>query len=110
LATRGNAENLAEAVEGASPCVLQRVLTEARWDDAAATRRLQQSLAPRLTHPDAVWTVHDSGFPKQEKKSGGRRPAVLRRAGQGGQLLGGPTPGFGRSPKARGGAAPKGEL
>jgi SRSO17 transposase len=70
-AERGNAENLAEAVDGASPRVLQRFLTEARWDDAAVTRRLQQDLAPRLTHPDAVWAVDDSGFPKQGKKSVG---------------------------------------
>jgi len=70
-AERGNAENLAEAVEGASPRVLQRFLTEARWDDEAVTRRLQQDLGPRLTHPDAVWAVDESGFPKQGKKSVG---------------------------------------
>jgi SRSO17 transposase len=70
-AERGNAENLAEAVEGASPRVLQRFLTEARWDDPVVTRRLQQVLAPRLAHPDAVWAVDESGFPKQGKKSVG---------------------------------------
>jgi SRSO17 transposase len=70
-AERGNAENLAEAVEGASPRVLQRFLTEARWDDEAVIRRLQQALAPRLTHPDAVWAVDENGFPKQGKKSVG---------------------------------------
>jgi len=70
-AERGNAENLAEAVEGASARVLQRFLTEARWDDSAVTRRLQQDLARRLIHPDAVWAVDDSGFPKQGKKSVG---------------------------------------
>jgi SRSO17 transposase len=70
-AERGNAENLAEAVERASPRVLQRFLTEAGWDDAAVTRRLQQELAPRLHHPDAVWAVDESGFPKQGKQSVG---------------------------------------
>jgi SRSO17 transposase len=70
-AERGNAENLAEAVVGASPRVLQRFLTEARWDDQAVTRRLQQVLAPRLAHPDAVWAVDESGFPKQGKQSVG---------------------------------------
>ena len=70
-AERGNAENLAEAVEGASARVLQRFLTEARWDDTAVTCGLQQELAPRLTHPEAVWAVDDSGFPKQGKKSVG---------------------------------------
>src|SRR5262245_44314332 len=70
-AERGNAENLAEAVEGASPRVLQSFRTEAWWDDQAVTRRLQQVLAPRLAHPDAVWAVDESGFPKQGKKSVG---------------------------------------
>jgi SRSO17 transposase len=68
---RGNAENLAEAVEGASPRVLQRFLTEAKWDDQAVTRKLQESLAPRLADPEAVWIVDGSDFPKQGKKSVG---------------------------------------
>jgi SRSO17 transposase len=68
---RGNAENRAEAVEGASPRVLQRFLTEAKWDDRAVTRQLQAYLAPRLTHPEAVWIVDGSDFPKQGKKSVG---------------------------------------
>src|SRR5262249_49661959 len=70
-AERGNAENLAEAVAGASPRVLQRFLTEARWDDEAVTRRLQQELAPHLQHRDAVWAVDESSVPKQGKKSVG---------------------------------------
>ena len=36
-AERGNAENRAEAVEGASARVLHRFSTEARWDDPAVT-------------------------------------------------------------------------
>jgi SRSO17 transposase len=68
---RGNAENLAEAVEDASPRVLQRFLTEAKWDDQAVTEALQQYLAPRLADPEAVWIVDGSDFPKQGKKSVG---------------------------------------
>ena len=68
---RGNAENLAEAVEDASPRVLQRFLTEAKWDDQAVTAALQQYLAPRLTDLEAVWIVDGSDFPKQGKKSVG---------------------------------------
>lgn len=68
---RGNAENLAEAVEGASPRVLQRFLTEAKWDDQAVLRTLQEQLAPRLAAPEAVWIVDGSDFPKQGKKSVG---------------------------------------
>ena len=37
---RGNAENLAEIVEEASPRVLQRFHTEAKWADRAVTRQL----------------------------------------------------------------------
>src|SRR5579863_7157190 len=67
---RCNAENLSEVVD-ASARVLQRFLTEAGWDDEAVIKRLQAYLAPRLEHPEAVWAVDESGFPKQGKKSVG---------------------------------------
>jgi SRSO17 transposase len=67
---RRNAENVSEAV-AVSARSLQRVLTEARWDDAAVTAHLQAYLAPRLNHPGAVWVVDESGVPKQGKKSVG---------------------------------------
>jgi SRSO17 transposase len=67
---RCNAENLSEVVS-ASARVLQRFLTEASWDDKAVIERLQAYLAPRLLHPEAVWAVDESGFPKQGKKSVG---------------------------------------
>ncbi len=68
---RGNAENLSEAVEDASPRVLQRFLTEAKWEADAVVERLQEYLAPRLTDPEAVWILDGSDFPKQGKKSVG---------------------------------------
>jgi SRSO17 transposase len=67
---RRNAENVSEAV-AVSARSLQRVLTEARWDDPAVTAHLQEYLSPRLNHPLAVWAVDESGFPKQGKKSVG---------------------------------------
>ena len=67
---RGNAENLSESV-GASARAMQRFLTEARWDDGAVIGRLQEYLAPRLGHPEAVWVVDGSDFPKQGRKSVG---------------------------------------
>lgn len=70
-AERGNAENLAEAVDGATPRTLQRFLTEAPWDDVALLQELQRYLAPGLTHPEAVWCVDGSDFPKQGRKSVG---------------------------------------
>ena len=62
---RRNAENLSETVT-ASPRVLQRFLTEARWDDDAVIGRLQEYLCSRLEHPQAVWVLDGSDFPKQE--------------------------------------------
>lgn len=69
-AERGNAENLSEVTE-ASERVLQRFLTEARWEEQAVLQKLQEYLGPRLNHPEAVWAVDGSGFPKQGKKSVG---------------------------------------
>ena len=67
---RRNAENVSEAV-AVSARSLQRVLTDARWDDAAVTAHLQEYLAPRLNHPLSVWAVDESGVVKQGKKSVG---------------------------------------
>jgi SRSO17 transposase len=69
-AERGNAENLSEVTD-ASERVLQRFLSEAKWDEQAVLRKLQAYLGPRLAHPEAVWAVDESGFPKQGKKSVG---------------------------------------
>ena len=67
---RRNAENLSESV-GISARAMQRFLTEARWDDDAVVGRLQEYLAPRLGHPEAVWVLDGSDFPKQGRKSAG---------------------------------------
>ena len=67
---RRNAENLSETV-AASPRVMQRFLTEARWDDDAVIGRLQEYLAPRLKHGQGVWVLDGSDFPKQGVKSVG---------------------------------------
>ena len=50
---RRNAENLSETVT-ASPRVLQRFLTEARWDDEVIGR-LQEYLCSRLKASQGVW-------------------------------------------------------
>ena len=67
---RRNAENLSESV-GISARAMQRFLTEARWSDDTVIGRLQEYLAPRLGHPDAVWVLDGSDFPKQGRKSAG---------------------------------------
>ena len=67
---RRNAENLSETVP-ASARVMQRFLTESPWDDDAVIGRLQEYLSPRLGHPEAVWVLDGSNFPKQGRKSAG---------------------------------------
>ena len=67
---RRNAENLSEPV-GVSARSLQRFLTDARWDDDRVTGCLQEYLGPRLGHPEAIWVLDGSDFPKQGRKSVG---------------------------------------
>ena len=67
---RRNAENLSEAVP-ASARVMQRFLTESPWDDDTVIGRLQEYLGPRLGHPEGVWVLDGSDFPKQGRKSVG---------------------------------------
>src|SRR5919108_2968506 len=70
-AERRNAENLAEQVDGATARALQRFLTEAPWPVERVLERLQQDVAALLAHPDGVWVVDETGFPKQGTKSVG---------------------------------------
>ncbi len=67
---RRNAENLSETVP-ASARVMQRFLAESSWDDDTVIGRLQEYLGPRLGHPEAVWVLDGSDFPKQGWKSVG---------------------------------------
>ena len=67
---RRNAENLSESV-GVSARGMQRFLTDAPWDDDVVLSRLQEYLASRLEHPEAVWVLDGSDFPKQGVKSVG---------------------------------------
>ena len=67
---RRNAENLSESV-GVPARAMQRFLTAAPWDDDAVMGRLQEYLGPRLGHPEAVWVLDGSDFPKQGRKSAG---------------------------------------
>ena len=67
---RRNAENLSESV-GSSARSMQRFLTEARWSDDTVIGRLQEYLAPRLGHAEAVWVFDGGDFPKQGRKSAG---------------------------------------
>jgi hypothetical protein len=50
-ADRRNAENIAEAVEGATPRALQRFLTEAPWLHRPVIEALQEFVGSRLSSP-----------------------------------------------------------
>ena len=67
---RRNAENLSEAVP-ASARAMQRFLTESPWCDEGVMGRLQEYLGPRLGHPEGVWVLDGSDFPKQGRRSAG---------------------------------------
>ena len=90
---RRNAEYLSETVP-ASTRAMQRFLTESPWDDDGVMGRLQEYLGPRLGHPEGVWVVDGSDFPKQGVKSVGVARQYCRPAGQGGQLPGRNVPGL----------------
>jgi SRSO17 transposase len=76
---RRNAENLAEAVPGATPRALQRFLTDSPWRHEPVLDALQAYLGDRLLPrtpaegggADGVWIVDDSGFAKQGTHSVG---------------------------------------
>jgi SRSO17 transposase len=70
---RRNAENLAETITGATPRTLQRFLTEAPWSSAPVIEHLQRYLGQqlRLSTPEGVFILDDTGFAKQGTKSVG---------------------------------------
>ena len=67
---RRNAENLSETVPG-SARGMQRFLADSPWDDEVIIGRLQEYLGTRLEHPEGVWALDGSDFPKQGRKSVG---------------------------------------
>ena len=68
---RRNAENLAEAIDGASPRALQRFLTDAPWKPAPVIDELHAYVGERLATPRGVLIVDDSGVTKQGSHSVG---------------------------------------
>ena len=81
-ADRRNAENLAEAIAGASPRALQRFVTASPWEDARVLTRLQRVVGAHLSAPDGVWVLDDSGFPKQGTHSVGVGPQYCGQVGK----------------------------
>lgn len=70
-ADRRNAENIAEAIPGATPRALQRFLTEAPWPHRPLIAALHKFLSPRLSAADGVFIFDETGALKQGKHSVG---------------------------------------
>jgi len=68
---RRNAENISEAVDGATPRSLQRFLTESPWSDEPVIDQLQAYVGQLLNSPAGVFVLDETGFPKKGKKSVG---------------------------------------
>src|SRR3954462_4785530 len=64
-AERRNAENLAEAVVGATPRALQRFLSEAAWEHRPLLAELQAFLGSRLSSAHGVFIFDETGARKQ---------------------------------------------
>jgi len=68
---RRNAENISEAVDGATPRSLQRFLTESPWPDEPVIDQLQAYVGQLLNSSDGVFVLDETGFPKKGKESVG---------------------------------------
>jgi len=68
---RRNAENISEAVNGATPRSLQRFLTESPWLGEPVINRLEAYVGRLLNSSDGVFVLDETGFPKKGKKSVG---------------------------------------
>jgi len=70
-AERKSAENLAEAVPGASARALQRFLTESTWREGPLLEDLAWYVGERLADAEGIFLVDETGFAKQGKESVG---------------------------------------
>jgi SRSO17 transposase len=70
-AERRNAENLAEAISGATPRTLQRFLTEAPWAHRPVLAASSAFLGSRLSSPDGVFIFDETAAAKQGTHSVG---------------------------------------
>lgn len=68
---RRNAENMAEAIDGATPRTLQRFLTEAPWPTAPVIARVQRYVGVRVSSAGGIFVIDESGVAKQGRHSVG---------------------------------------
>ena len=68
---RRNAENIAEAIDGAPVRSLQAFITTGSWDDREVLAEIRRCALNVLADEDAVCNCDETGFPKKGKKSVG---------------------------------------
>ena len=92
---------------------MQRFLAQSPWVGDTVIGRLQEYLGPRLEHPEAVWVLDVSDFPKQGVKSVGVARQYCGRLGKVANCQAGDVSGL-RQPAGPGpggqAAVPAGEL
>lgn len=72
---------------------LHHFVAKSEWSDTAVMACVRDWVLPTLgLESGRYWIVDDAGFPKKGEAFGRRRPAVLRSAGQAGQLPGDDQP------------------
>jgi SRSO17 transposase len=68
---RRNAENIAEAIDGAPVRSLQAFITTGSWDDREVLAEIRRCALNVLADQDAVCNCDETGFPKKGNKSVG---------------------------------------
>ena len=68
---RRNVENIAESMEGGVVRTLQKLISQAVWDDRAVLDELREHMKEELAHDEGVVNVDETGFPKKGTKSVG---------------------------------------
>jgi SRSO17 transposase len=68
---RKNGWQLAEEVGLSDPHALQRLLNEAKWDDASVRRQMRQVTIAQIGYDPGVGVLDESGFVKWGQKSAG---------------------------------------
>jgi SRSO17 transposase len=68
---RRNAENIAEAIDGAPVRSLQAFITTGSWDDREVLAEIRRCALNVLADEDAVCNCDETGFPKKGRKSVG---------------------------------------
>jgi SRSO17 transposase len=91
---RKNCWQLAEAVGLQRPKPLERLLNESDWEEDEVCQRLRTLIKEQFGFMPGVGVIDESGFVKKGEESAGVAKAVLRSAGDSGELPSGGVPGL----------------